>query len=102
MIIQQTEISSPRPVGRPPRIRIPDEEDVSIPKMDPASIEAALMRQVDALIDVKRVSLLTTLSIREIQRRVSEKRFPSPIQIGETRKAWKLSVIQNWLQNPTF
>lgn len=67
---------------------------------DPAAVLAALMRQMDAMIGVDDVSRLTSLSTREIYRRVSENRFPKPDMIGLARKAWRLSAIEAWLRSP--
>lgn len=89
-----------RRAGRPPNK--PSVTSHVAATLDVASVDAALMLQVDALVNVEKVSLLTTLSAGEINRRVSEKRFPPPMQIGAMRKAWHISTIQSWLQNPTY
>ncbi len=67
------------------------------PSVQPADIEAALLRQMDALVNIRSVSTLTTLSTSEINRRIASGKFPRPIPIGEKRKAWRISHIQSWI-----
>lgn len=96
-----SDINKPtKKVGRPKKIKVDTvEED---PLCRAADIEAALMQRIDSLIDIKLVSTLTSLSPREIQRRVANGKFPSPKQIGQMRVAWNLSTVQGWIQSPTI
>lgn len=96
-----SDINKPtRKVGRPKKTKEPPTEDETLSRA--AEIEAALMQRLDSLIDIKLVSTLTSLSPREIQRRVANGKFPSPKQIGQMRVAWNLSTVQGWIQSPTI
>lgn len=55
-------------------------------------------KEDDALLTIREVSALTTLSPREIQRRVSDKRFPGPVALGEKRRAWPKSRVKRWIK----
>ena len=52
----------------------------------------------DALLTKREVSALTTLSIREIDRRVARREFPSPVALGEKRRAWPKARVKRWIR----
>lgn len=87
--------------GRPKRIHIPD-DDAPIGTISPADVTAALMRQANALINLKIVCQMTSLSPRQISRMVPEGRFPKPKMIGAMRKAWHISDVEKWIQQPVI
>lgn len=96
-----SDIAKPtKKVGRPKKMKVDIAEEEPLSRA--AEIEAALMQRLDSLIDIKLVSTLTSLSPREIQRRVANGKFPSPKQIGQMRVAWNLSTVQGWIQSPTI
>lgn len=52
-----------------------------------------------AFLNMREVSALTSLSRREIYRRLKDKTFPVPVKLGEKRKAWPKARIQRWLRD---
>lgn len=67
---------------------------------DASAVEAELLLKIDAKVSIDFVTKATSLSEREIRRRVSEGTFPKPESIGEMRKAWRLSQIKDWNNSP--
>lgn len=51
-----------------------------------------------AWLTMRDVCELTTLSQREIYRRLKDEVFPAPMAIGEHRRAWPREVIQKWMK----
>lgn len=51
----------------------------------------------DRLIQVREVIRLTSLSRTSIYRMVADGRFPRPLKIGASRKAWSLSAVRQWI-----
>lgn len=49
-------------------------------------------------IKIGEVSMRTSLSPTEINRRVDAGTFPKPVQLGVNRKAWLESVIDDWIE----
>jgi predicted DNA-binding transcriptional regulator AlpA len=54
--------------------------------------------EVDALLTVKEVRLLTKLGESTIWRYVAEEKIPAPVKIGKAVR-WKTSVIAEWIAN---
>lgn len=52
----------------------------------------------DSLLTMREVSSLTTLSTRELQRRVKDGRFPRPVPLGEKRVAWPKARVKRWIR----
>lgn len=51
----------------------------------------------DRLIQVREVIRLTSLSRTSIHRMVVAGRFPRPLRIGTSRKAWSLPAVRQWI-----
>jgi prophage regulatory protein len=51
----------------------------------------------EALLTIRDVQRLTTLSNTELYRRMSAGVFPTPRRLGETRVAWRAYEIFDWL-----
>lgn len=49
------------------------------------------------ILDVKKVSYLTTLSPTTIQRMVKKGDFPRPLQISPNRIAWSSVEVEEWI-----
>ena len=69
-----------------------------------AQLTAALMLQTNALVSIKTVTKLCSLSRQEIDRRVHNGTFPKPQKLSKQdnaiRKAFRLHDIQIWLDDP--
>ena len=69
-----------------------------------AQILAALMLQSNALIPIKMVTRICSISRPEINRRIYAGTFPKPIKISpeenSVRKAFRVQDIQKWLKDP--
>lgn len=69
-----------------------------------AQVTAALMLQSNALISIKTVTKLCSLSRQEIDRRIHNGTFPAPIKLSgykkSIRKAFYLQDIQDWIDAP--
>ncbi|WP_086930238.1 helix-turn-helix transcriptional regulator [Agarilytica rhodophyticola] len=69
-----------------------------------AQLTAALMLQTNALVSIKTVTKLCSLSRQEIDRRVYNGTFPKPQKLSKQdnaiRKAFRLHDIQIWLDDP--
>lgn len=63
----------------------------------PAGAVTSVVEMLDPLIGMKMVAKLTTLSPRQIKRMCSEHAFVMPIKISKCRYAWRLSKINNWI-----
>ena len=50
------------------------------------------------LIDVKDVSRVTSLSRTTIWRKTKDQTFPQPVALGEAKRAWRVGVVQTWLE----
>lgn len=53
----------------------------------------------DALLNIKQVAKLTTLSRSEIYRRIQGGQFPPPVRLGARRVAWHHSDVRAWLDH---
>lgn len=51
----------------------------------------------DRLIQVREVIRLTSLSRTSIHRMVAAGRFPRPLKIGASRRAWSLLAVRRWI-----
>ena len=57
---------------------------------------------IDRLLKIDEVSRLTTLAIPTIYKRMANGTFPKPLSItGTTRKAWRESTIETWIDDNT-
>lgn len=52
---------------------------------------------LDRLLGIKDVVRATSLSMRTIDRKISQGTFPKAIKISSQRRAWKASSIVKWL-----
>jgi prophage regulatory protein len=64
-----------------------------LPKPSPSKAPPAFYR----LRDVIRI---TALSRSTIYRRISEGRFPAPVNLGGRASAWPSAALQQWIDNP--
>jgi prophage regulatory protein len=62
-----------------------------------AALLAASVR--DVLIRVGNVCAITGLSVPTIYRLMSQNKFPRPVKITNTARAWKLSEITAWVDS---
>ena len=62
-----------------------------------AALLAASVR--DVLVRIDRVSAITGLSVPTIYRLMSQDKFPRPVKITTTARAWKLSEITAWVES---
>lgn len=69
-----------------------------------AQIIASLMLQSNALVSIKMVSKLCSISRQEIDRRIQNGTFPKPFKISNEekaiKKAFRIKDILEWLENP--
>lgn len=69
-----------------------------------AQVLAALMIQSNALIPIKMVTRICSISRPEINRRIYAGTFPRPIKLSpdenSVRKAFRVQDIQKWLIDP--
>jgi len=63
----------------------------------PAGAVTSVVEMLDPLIGMKMVAKLTTLSPRQIKRMASAHEFVTPIKISKGRYAWRLSKINDWI-----
>ncbi len=70
-----------------------------------AQVMASLMIQSNALVSIKTVAQLCSISRQEIDRRIQIGTFPKPLKLsGEKkaiRKAFRLQDIIEWLEDPS-
>lgn len=52
-----------------------------------------------SLLDVKRVTELTTLSRSKIYAAVAEGRFPAPLKLGRKCTRWQAGAVDAWLRS---
>jgi prophage regulatory protein len=57
-------------------------------------------RNPNAFLRRLQVEKETGLSCRTIYRRIRDKTFPAPVQIGPHSVAWRVGDIDAWLANP--
>jgi prophage regulatory protein len=62
-----------------------------------AALLAASVR--DVLIRINNVCAITGLSVPTIYRLMSRDRFPRPVKITTTARAWKLSEVTAWVES---
>jgi prophage regulatory protein len=62
-----------------------------------AALLAASVR--DVLIRIANVCAITGLSVPTIYRLMSREKFPRPVKITSTARAWKLSEITAWVDS---
>jgi prophage regulatory protein len=62
-----------------------------------AAFLAASVR--DVLLRIGDVCVVTGLSVPTIYRLISRSRFPRPLKITRTARAWKLSEITAWVES---
>jgi prophage regulatory protein len=62
-----------------------------------AAFLAASVR--DVLIRIDDVCRITGLSTPTIYRLMGQQKFPRPVKITTTARAWKLSEVSNWLES---
>ena len=69
-----------------------------------AQVLAALMLQANALIPIKMVTRICSISRPEINRRIYAGTFPRPLKISpdenSVRKAFRIQDIKKWLKDP--
>lgn len=53
--------------------------------------------QLDRLLSLRELIDLTTLSRATIYRKVSQRSFPPPLKIGQSRVAWRESDVARWM-----
>jgi len=53
----------------------------------------------DAMLRIKQVASLTSLSPSTIYREVKKATFPEPFQLTENTVAWKMAEVKLWLSN---
>jgi prophage regulatory protein len=53
----------------------------------------------DVLVRIDRVSAITGSSVPTIYRLMSQDKFPRPVKITTTARAWKLSEITAWVES---
>lgn len=53
------------------------------------------------LISMRQVTELTSLSRATVYRRIADKRFPLPVDLGGRRIAFHRSELDRWMANPT-
>lgn len=61
----------------------------------------APMSNVDRIVRQKEVCHLTGLSKTSLYREVAEGRFPPPLRLGPRMVGWRLSTVQQWVQELT-
>ena len=62
-----------------------------------AALLAATVR--DVLIRIDNVCAITGLSVPTIYRLMSQRKFPRPVKITTTARAWKLSEVTAWVES---
>jgi predicted DNA-binding transcriptional regulator AlpA len=62
-----------------------------------AALLAASVR--DVLVRIKNVCTITGLSVPTIYRLMSRDKFPRPVKITTTARAWKLSEVYAWVKS---
>lgn len=62
-----------------------------------AALKAAAVR--DILVRITDVCVITGLSVPTIYRLMGRGRFPRPVKITNTARAWKLSEITAWVES---
>jgi prophage regulatory protein len=62
-----------------------------------AALIAASIR--DVLVRIKNVCAITGLSIPTLYRLMGQGKFPRPVKITTTARAWKLSEITAWVES---
>ena len=62
-----------------------------------AALLAATVR--DVLIRIDNVCAITGLSVPTIYRLMSQGKFPRPVKITTTARAWKLSEVAAWVES---
>jgi excisionase family DNA binding protein len=58
------------------------------------------MSDAPRLISMKQVTELTSLSRATIYRRIADRRFPRPVDLGGRRIAFHRSELDRWIANP--
>jgi len=78
--------------------------DLSLKEKFEAEVTASLMIKSNALIPIKLVVKLSSISRQEIDRRVHRGTFPKPTKLSSNkksmRKAFYLNDIHEWIENP--
>jgi prophage regulatory protein len=62
-----------------------------------AALLAASVR--DVLVRINNVCAITGLSVPTIYRLMSQNKFPRPVKITATARAWKLSEVTAWVDS---
>jgi prophage regulatory protein len=62
-----------------------------------AALLAASVR--DVLVRVNDVCAITGLSVPTIYRLMTRNKFPRPVKITKTARAWKLSEVMAWMES---
>jgi prophage regulatory protein len=70
---------------------------IGLDDMPGAALLAASVR--DVLVRINNVCVITGLSVPTIYRLMSKDRFPRPVKITATARAWKLSEITAWVES---
>lgn len=67
--------------------------------MQAIDIERLMEQGFEHLLDIRNVAQMTSLSASTIRRLIKAGRFPKGHRISEYTVRWKVSEIQNWIEN---